>query len=327
MISRIPRIALLASFVASSLIACAPAPTAPGTSTDLSQMRAQVAAATTSFGTAGNFAVLAATAVTCTNGTILGNVGEAPGTAYTNTSCPVTGNVNLNDPAANQAQTDFQLAYTAMGAMPCTQTLTTLDGQTLAPGVYCFDAAVTSTGGVLTLNGPATGTWIFKVGTLGTGALTGTNFSVVTPNGTPPACNSVYWWTAEAATLTDSTFVGTILSGTAITLTRGTFNGDAFAKTAVTITGDAVTGCNIGSVLPPVTCSGKDKEHGTCRCQDGEHHDSNDSKDSQNSSDGHTQAHQSKDGHGQDHQASCVDEPKKDDSSDHHQDNGQNSGS
>jgi hypothetical protein len=321
MFTRIPRIALLASVVVSTLVACAPSSPAPAASSDPSLLRASTAATTTSFGTAGNFAVLAATAVTCTDGTILGNVGEAPGTAITQTSCPVTGTINANDPAAAQAQKDFQQAYTDIGNMACTQTLTTLDGQTLAPGVYCFDAAATSTGGVLTLNGPATGTWIFKIGTLGTGALTGTNFSVVTPNGTPPACNSVYWWTAEAATLIDSTFVGTILSGTAITLTRGTFNGDAFAKTAVTITGDAVTGCAIGSVLPPVTCSGKSKDQGTCRCQDGEHHDSNDSKD------GHTQVHQSKDGNGQEHQASCLDEPKKDGSESHPQDGGQHSGS
>jgi hypothetical protein len=326
MITRIPRIALLASVVASTLVACAPSSSAPAAS-DPSLMRAGIAASTTSFGTAGNFAILATTAVTCTDSTILGNVGVSPGTAVTQTSCPVTGTVNTNDPAAAQAQADFLVAYAAFQAMPCTQTLTTLDGLTLAPGVYCFDAAVTSTGGVLTLNGPATGTWIFKVGTLGTGALTGTNFSVVTSGGTPPACNSVYWWTAQAATLTDSQFVGTILAGAAVTLTRGTFNGDAFSKAAVTVTGDAVTGCAIGSVLPPVTCSGKQKHDGTCRCEDGEHHDSNDSKDSQDSSDGHTQVHQSKDGHGQEHQASCLDEPKKDDSSDHQKDDGQNSGS
>jgi hypothetical protein len=84
--------------------------------------------------------------------------------------------------------------------------------------------------GLLTLDGPANGLWIFKVGTLGTGALTGTNFSVVTKSGTPPPCNSVYWWVAEGVTATDSTLVGTILAGGAVILTRGTFNGDAFAS-------------------------------------------------------------------------------------------------
>lgn len=47
-------------------------------------------------------------------------------------------------------------------------------GVTLAPGAYCFDAAATLTG-ALTLDGPATGIWTFKIGTIGTGALTGTS--------------------------------------------------------------------------------------------------------------------------------------------------------
>jgi hypothetical protein len=271
MITRIPRIELLASVVAFSLLACAPAPTAPGASSNASARMNAAASSSTSFGTAGSFAVLATTAVTCTDTTILGNVGVSPSGAITQTSCPVTGTIDTNDSVSAQAMADFLLAYTAFQAMPCTRTLTTLDGLTLSPGVYCFDAAVTSTGGVLTLNGPATGTWIFKVGTLGTGALTGTGFSVVTPNGTPPACNSVYWWVAEAATMTDSQFVGTILAGAAITLTRGTFNGDAFSKAAVTITGDAVTGCAIGSVTP--SCNGKDRDEEACQCKDGDHED------------------------------------------------------
>ena len=115
-----------------------------------------------------------------------------------------------------------------------------------SPGVYCFDAAATSTGHVLTLNGSSTDTWIFKIGTLGTGALTGTNFSVVTPSGAPPPCNNVFWWVAQAATMTDSQFVGTILAGDAITVTRGTFNGDALAKAAVTTTGTTVSACALG---------------------------------------------------------------------------------
>ncbi|MSR82690.1 MAG: DUF3494 domain-containing protein [Candidatus Latescibacteria bacterium] len=98
---------------------------------------------------------------------------------------------------------------------------------TLAPGTYCFDAAAALTG-VLTLNGPANGTWLFKVRTLGTGALTGTTFSVVMTNG-GQACN-VTWWIAEAATMNISAFQGNILAGAAITTTGGTFDGNAWAK-------------------------------------------------------------------------------------------------
>ena len=119
----------------------------------------------------------------------------------------------------------------------------------LAPGVYCFDAAATLTG-TLTLAGPSNGIWIFKIGTSGTGALTGTNFSVVMANGAQ-ACN-VYWWVAEAATMTTSDFKGTILAGAAITVTGGTFAGRALAKTAVTLTGVAATGCGGSTSNPPL---------------------------------------------------------------------------
>lgn len=113
-----------------------------------------------------------------------------------------------------------------------------LAGQSLTPGVYCFDAAVTETGGQLTLNGPSDGIWIFKIGTLGTGALTGTNFSVVMP-GREVCNNNVFWWTAEAATLTDSVFLGSILAGTSVTVTRESLNGQALAKAAVTEVAEA----------------------------------------------------------------------------------------
>ncbi len=130
-----------------------------------------------SVGAAGNFAVLAGTAVTCTNGTVTGNVGVSPGTAITQTSCPVTGTINSGNAAAVQANSDFFIAYDKFKALACDRTLSTFDSQTLSPGVYCVDAAATFTDAVLTLAG--NGPWIFKVGTLGTGALTGTRFSVV----------------------------------------------------------------------------------------------------------------------------------------------------
>ena len=199
-----------------------------------------------SLGTAGSFAVLSGTAVTCTGATVTGNVGVYPGVSVTQTSCPVVGSLNVGDTIAAQAQIDFSTAYDAFKALPCDSTLAGLDGQTLPPGVYCFDSAATVTGGVLTLDGPRDGIWIFKVGTLGTGALTGTNFSVIRTDGATPSCSSVYWWVADAVTMTDSTLVGTTLAGAATTITRGSFNGNALAKLGVTMTGGAVTGCPLG---------------------------------------------------------------------------------
>jgi Ice-binding-like len=209
---------------------------------------AALAASPPGLGSASNFAVLSAAplgggAVTCTNGTITGDVGSSgPAASVVQTSCTINGAVIAPVPAGVVA--DFNTAYAAYTAIPCGTTLTgTLAGVTLAPGVYCFDAAATLTG-TLTLKGPSSGTWIFKIGagtTPPTGALTGTGFTVVMAGGAVP-CN-VNWWVAEAATMTDSNFIGTILAGAAITLTRGTFSGDILAKAGVTITGTSLVGC------------------------------------------------------------------------------------
>ena len=77
---------------------------------------------------------------------------------------------------------------------------------TLKLGVYYSEAATTSTGGVLTLNGGPKDVWIFLSAPRAL-ALTGTNFSVDMTGGADP-CN-VYWWVAEGVTMTDSDLVGT----------------------------------------------------------------------------------------------------------------------
>jgi len=190
------------------------------------------------------FTVLANQAVTITAATVSGDVGtfQAPPTgSVTQTNSTIDGAIHVGDAAAVQAFNAFLEDYDALAEVPCDEVLTgTLAGVTLPPGVYCFDAAATLTG-VLTLDGPTNGTWLFKIGEGGTGALTGTDFSVVMAGGAQE-CN-VVWWVAEAATLTDSNFIGTILAGAAITLTRGTFHGNAWAKADVTITETAVVGC------------------------------------------------------------------------------------
>ena len=206
---------------------------------------AALAATAPGLGSASSFAVLSAApggggAVTCTDATISGDVGSSGlAASVVQTSCAINGAIIA--PVSAGVVADFNTAYAAYAAIPCGTTLTgTLAGITLSPGVYCFDAAATLTG-TLTLNGPSSGVWIFKIGTLGTGALTGTNFSVVMAGGGDPC--SVNWWVAQAATMTDSNFLGTVLSGAAITLTSGTFDGNVLAKAAVTITGGTLTGC------------------------------------------------------------------------------------
>jgi hypothetical protein len=178
--------------------------------------------------------------------------------AFTNTGSTVNGAIHQGDQVAIDAYAAFVGEYAALGNVQCDVNLTGLPlaGQTLTPGVYCFDAAVTETDAVLTLVGLSTDTWIFKIGTKGTGALTGTNFSVVGRTSTGETwemCNNnVFWWVAEAATLTTSNFQGTILAGAAITVSYGTFNGNALAKAAVTLSYTTV-GCTPWSVpVPPI---------------------------------------------------------------------------
>ena len=199
------------------------------------------AVAQVTLGAAEDFGVLGGSALTFTGSAVRGDVGvDLLGGAVTQTGSTISGTVHAGDTVAQLAYDDFLTAYAALAAKPCGTYLTVLSGQTLVPGVYCVSAAATETGGVLTLDGSSTDTWIFKIGTGGTGALTGTNFSVVMPGG--DVCNNnVFWWTADAATLTDSTFVGSILSGAGITVTRGSLDGQAMAKAAVTTTSKVST--------------------------------------------------------------------------------------
>lgn len=219
------------------------APTGPE-SQARSQSQAFSKAVGTSSAPASDFAVLANAAATCTDGTIVGDVGTflAPPTgSVTLTDCPVTGAAHVGSESAKRAFNDFLEKYDALAAVECDEVLTgTLAGVTLDPGVYCFDAAATLTG-VLTLDGPSNGSWLFKIGTEAPGALAGTSFSVEMAGGGEP-CN-VVWWVDAAATLTDSDLKGSILAGAAITLTRGTLEGNAWSQADATVTGTAVTGC------------------------------------------------------------------------------------
>ena len=187
-----------------------------------------------------NFGVLAGTAVTCTDSQVTGDVGVWPGTAVTQTRCTFDGNVHAANAVAERAYLDFVNRYNALRDQPppCDATLTgTLAGEVLTPGVYCVDATAKTGTLILDGQGSAGGTWTFLVN----GALEATSFNVVLINGAE-ACD-VLWWVRDAATVTTSTWAGTILAGAAITVTGGTFSGNVHAKAAVTLTGAQVTSC------------------------------------------------------------------------------------
>jgi hypothetical protein len=175
-------------------------------------------------------------AVTCTDSTIMGNVGSSGAqSAVVRTRCSISGHVLA--PVTPTVLAIFNRQFDVIGNKTCqTQLAGTLAGVTLPPGVYCFPAAAALTGTV-TLDGPATGVWVIKVN----GSLTGNSFSMVMA-GTGNPCN-VYLESSGATTMTTSNAKGNILAGEAITLTGGSFVGRAFAKKAVTMTNIAVTGC------------------------------------------------------------------------------------
>ena len=185
------------------------------------------------------FTVLSATpgtrgAVTCTDSTIMGNVGSSgQRPAVVETRCSVSGRVVAPVTAAVLAQ--FNSECSNIGNGTCQKKLAgMLAGVILPPGVYCFPAAVT---GTVTLNGPGTGVWVIQVND----DLTGESFSMVMAGKGKP-CN-VYLESSGATTMTTSNAKGNILAGRAITLTGGSFVGRAFAKKAVTLTDIAATGC------------------------------------------------------------------------------------
>jgi hypothetical protein len=258
------RLAVAASFAALLTVACntdSNGPLTPRLSAD------RDGAFNSPHNASSGFTVLAQAAISCTDGSIIGDIGTnqtTPPGAITLVNCPVSGSQHIGDAAAVGAYNAFLTQYAALAPQAgdvCPIITGTLDGLSFAPGVYCLSAEAKT--GVVTLQGPANGTWLFKVaadGSGATGALTGTNFSVVLAGGAQ-ACN-VTWWVAQAATLTDSRFAGTILAGAAITLTRGTFDGNAYAGASgvgdVTVTGTAVVGCDGRNG------SGKDKGHGKC---------------------------------------------------------------
>ena len=198
-----------------------------------------------SLGAASQFAALGAATVTCANSsTVSGDVGVSPGTAITGfgAGCTLSGAIHAGDESANQAHSDLFTAFDALQAAECEHELTGQDlgGQTLAPGVYCFDTTAGLTG-ALTLDGggDSNAVWIFQIGTAMT---TATGSSVVLAGG--GRANNVFWKVGSSATLaTATTFQGNVLALASVTLVSGAqLTGRALAlNAAVTLDHNAVT--------------------------------------------------------------------------------------
>lgn len=214
-------------------------------------------------GTAGNFVILAKTAVSTTGATsVVGNIGVSPAaasfiTGFSLVADPsnvfslsdlVTGNVYAANYAAptpanmTAAISDMETAYTdASGRTSPDHTelyAGDISGRTLTPGLYKWGTGVLITSAGVTLDGGADDVWIFQIAN----NLTVNNSAIVHLIGGAQAKN-IFWQVAGQATLgTSADFKGIILSKTLISLNTGAvMTGRALAQTAVTLNATDIT--------------------------------------------------------------------------------------
>jgi hypothetical protein len=218
------------------------------------------ALAVVGLGAAGNYVILAKTAVSnVPTSAITGDVGLSPAaasfitgfalTAATGyaTSSQVTGNVYAADQASptpinlTTAVSNMEAAYTdAAGRVsPDFVELGTgnIGGLTLAPGLYKWTNTVTLPSNI-TISGSATDVWIFQIA----GDLTVSNaVNITLAGGALP--QNIFWQVAGTVSIgTTAHFEGVILSKTGITLKTGaSMKGRALAQTAVILDANAVT--------------------------------------------------------------------------------------
>ncbi len=186
-------------------------------------------------GTAGNFAILAGSAITSTGGgTVDGNVGLSPtaGTAITGlTAAQVNGTiytVTAAGPAGSEedaallteAKNDLATAFNTTAGLSADATIATeLGGTTRTAGVYDSASGTFGITGILTLDGGGDpdAVFIFKMATTLT---TAASSEVIFTNSA--RARNVFWLVGSSATLgATSTFKGTIMADQSITMETG----------------------------------------------------------------------------------------------------------
>ncbi|MCX6098165.1 MAG: ice-binding family protein [Caldiserica bacterium] len=225
-------------------------------------MPATRAASVVNLGTAGNFVILAKTAITTTGATsISGDIGISPAAASSiagfglimdstntfSTSSLVEGKVYASNYALptptkmSTAVSDMQAAYTAAAGQSADFTELgsgTVANKTLVPGVYKWSTPVTITTDLILAGGPDD-VWVFQMAqTLDLAA----GMKILLSGGAQ--AKNVFWQVAGTVNLlAGSHFEGIMLAQTNIAMRAGaTFNGRLLAQTAVTListTGDA----------------------------------------------------------------------------------------
>ncbi len=197
---------------------------------------------------AGNFALLGATAISNTGNTIVsnGDVGSQVGVSgfFASDGGPgviVNGSYIGTGSVVNQAEADLGTAHTGldnMTSIPANNFTTSgqLGGRTLTPGVYTFNVAADLTGAlVLNAENENNVAFVIQIGTTLTAAA---NASVSIENA---GSNDGIFFVSGTGAFNfggDDTLVGNFVSGTAITFGTGdTLDGRALALTGVTFAG------------------------------------------------------------------------------------------
>ena len=182
-----------------------------------------------------NASILAYSTVTNTGATLVnGDLDLTPGSSVTGfpPGTVVNGVININNTAATTTKTQAQAYFTALNALPCSNTYgASTDISTLSPincttsPVNCFTSSALMTGPVI-LNGAAGDSCTFIIGstlTVSTGATMTTAGGILNDN--------INWAIGSSATLgTNSTLIGIIDASASITIqTNATLNGRAWA--------------------------------------------------------------------------------------------------
>jgi hypothetical protein len=200
-------------------------------------------------GACEDLAVMAETAITFAANTIVngGNVGIGSGNLAAIIGT-FTGAGSVKQPSTvGQCSLDERQAYNAATApAPGSIVITAaMGGKTFSPGTYHAATLSTAAADVVTLNGGPSDIFIFQTdSTLDFGA--STKFQLT--GGVCPG--NIFWAPASAATIgANSTFYGTILSGSAITLGKGVIvNGRLFAQSAIVIGDESTVDAGSSSV-------------------------------------------------------------------------------
>jgi Ice-binding-like len=213
-------------------------------------------------GACSSFAVEAGTAITFA-GTVTtiasGNIGVSPGTSIGGNVVLATGSFERQSTLSIACARDLDIAYlaasealptTILSAVPNSKGLPTADlsGLTLGPGVYSSVGSIIVSATTVTLDGggDSNAQFVFQAAT---NVVTSTSTSFILVNGAQ--ASNVYWVVGTQVTLGNaSSFVGTILAGTAVVFnTNSVLQGRALAHTAVTFAGLGTVTLPVSSVL------------------------------------------------------------------------------